>query len=330
MSIDEIKLKFNKLGKSVFLLALLLSLSIYGLIQLWLGPQVSGYAVAKGELKQTLVANGRVISSARFEVASKAGGKVLSIPVTEGQSVRTGQTLIVLENKDEKAALALAKLAVVLANARLQKIKELTQSGSEQSSIKFQATLDKARTHYGRIRELSAKGYVSQDQLGDALRNLAIAQSQLATAQFQAKANRGNGSDYANAELALNQARATEKVAREKLGNTLIKSEADGVLLSKNIATGDLVSPGVSLMVISSGSNTQLRVTVEEKDMRFLQRGQHALVVADGYPGQQFEAELSNADSAEIKFDVAAPPDFLQQDMLVSVTIEVARHVAKF
>jgi HlyD family secretion protein len=67
--------------------------------------------------------------------------------------------------------------------------------------------------------------------------------------------------------------------------------------------------------------------------MRYLKLGQRALVAADAYPAQRFDAQLSYINpavdatrgSVEVKLDVAAPPDFLRQDMTVSVDIEVAR-----
>jgi HlyD family secretion protein len=78
---------------------------------------------------------------------------------------------------------------------------------------------------------------------------------------------------------------------------------------------------------------TQLVVQIDEKNMRFLKLGQQALVVADAYPGERFKAVVSYINpavdatrgSVEIKLDVGSPPDFLRQDMTVSVDIEVAR-----
>jgi len=94
-----------------------------------------------------------------------------------------------------------------------------------------------------------------------------------------------------------------------------------------------VVAPGKTLMVMSPAGKTQLIVQIDEKNMRYLILGQHARVVADAYPGQRFDAELSYINPAadatrgtvEIKLDVPALPDYLRQDMTVSVDIEVAR-----
>lgn len=333
MSLEEFKLKFTKSGWPVYAGILVLLLVVYWLTQEWLGPKVSGFPVVKAELIQTVAASGKIQAPVRIEVTSKINGKIATIPVSGGQTVRVGQTLIVLENKAERANAEKARIALVQAMARLRKMTELTQAGSAQSLLKAQATLDKARKQHARTGELAQKGYVGQDQLSDSLRNLAIAQSQLATVQFQAKASRGNGSDYALAEAALNKARANERVAREQLTNTIIKAESDGILISSHIEQGGEVLAGKTLMVLSAGGKTQLIARTDGKNLPYLKSGQQAVVVADAYAGQRFNAELSNVNpaldamssSVELKFDIAAPPDYLRQDMKVSLDIEVAR-----
>lgn len=333
MSINDLKLKFKNRGWVVVFAILGLLLLSNWLVQLWLGPKVQGFAVVKGELIQTVVASGRVQSPARVEIGSKITGKVISIPVIEGQSVRAGQTLIVLESSDEKANVEQAKASVNQAAARLRQIKELTQPVSEQILIQAQASLDSARKQYQRTKELTEKGYVSQSQLDDSMRNLAITQSQVTSAQFQARSIKEKGSDYMFAEFALKQAQASERAAQTKLSNTVIKAITHGTLISRSVEQGNVVTAGKTLMVMSPGGKTQIVVQIDEKNMRYLQLGQQALIVADAYPGQSFKAELSyinpavdaSRGSVEVKLDVVTPPDFLRQDMTVSVDIEVAR-----
>ena len=329
----KLKLNLTKPGWFIYAAIPVLLLAVYWLTQIWLGPKVSGFPVEKGELIQTVAASGKIQAPIRIEVASKINGRVATIPVSAGQSVRAGQTLIMLENKAERANVEKARVALVQATARLRKITELTQSGSAQSLLKAQTTLEKARKQHARIRELAQKGYVGQDQLSDSQRNLAIAQSQLATVQFQAKSNRGSGSDFALAQAALNKARANERVAREQLANTIIKAVSDGILISSHIEQGSEVLAGKALMVLSAGGKTQLIAQTDGKNFPYLKSGQQAVVVADAYAGQRFNAELSNVnpaldnlgDPVELKFDIAAPPDYLRQDMKVSLDIEVAR-----
>jgi len=302
-------------------------------MQIWLGPQVYGYAVVKEELTQAVLANGKVELPKSIEVTSKVSGKVVDVKVAEGDAVIVGQALFVLENKYDHASVEKARAATALAEARFKKISEQTQAGSEQSLSRAKITLDNARKQYARTRELVAKGYVSQDQASDALRNLTIAQSQLANAQFQAKAVRAKGSDYALAEIALNKARAYEHATRDKSGNRVVNAESAGVLTSCKVARGERIVPGKTLMVILPAGKTRLLAQLDEKNMRDVKLGQPASVVAEGHPNQHFNATLGYINAVaetthskvEIVFDATNPPAFLSQGMNVSMAIEVFR-----
>lgn len=257
MNAEVIKLTLIKFGWLRYLISFMFFLSVYWLVQQWPVENVSGVPVIKALLTKNLLVNGTVRVPNIVNIVCKMGGQVSAMPVTVGQLVHAGQVLIILENKESRAAVLQAKAAVTQAVARLGQINHLSQAGSEQSLLKAQTTLDIAKKQYTRVRELSEKGYVSQDQLNDALRNLAIAESQLATSQFQAQANRGKGSDYAVAELALNKARTQERIAQEKLENLSIKADVDGRVSSKMVEVGDTVMAGTTLIVISPSGNTQ-------------------------------------------------------------------------
>ena len=72
---------------------------------------------------------------------------------------------------------------------------------------------------------------------------------------------------------------------------------------------------------------------IDERNLGKLALGQKALASADAYPDQRFAAVVSYINpgvditraSVEVKLTVADPPDYLRQDMTVSVDIEVAR-----
>jgi HlyD family secretion protein len=99
------------------------------------------------------------------------------------------------------------------------------------------------------------------------------------------------------------------------------------------VEVGDVVQPGKVLMTLSPKGKTQVVVAIDEKNLHFLHLGQKALVSADAYPQQHFNAELVYINPAvnpqtgavDVKLDVAQPPEVLRQDMTVSVDLEVAR-----
>ena len=330
---DQTKLPGNWRGPALALAAIL-AVAGYLLTPVLLGKKVAVFAVSRGELIQTVVASGRVETPARVEIGSQITGEVAAVPVAEGQTVKAGQSLIVLEDSDERAAYDQARATVAQAEAKLRQVSELQRPSAEQALAQAQATRANARAQHERSRDLAARGFVGKAQLDDAQRALDVAESQVRTAQLQLEAAQPGGSDTALARTALDQARASERVALAKLGHTVMKAPLDGTLIARSVERGDVVQPGKTLMVLSVAGRTLLTVQIDEKNLRHLKPGQRAFAAADAYPGQRFPAELvyinpgidAQRGSVQVKLAVAEPPAFLRQDMTVSVDIEVARH----
>jgi len=316
-----------------FLLLAVAALAAFALAGFVRGPKVAVYQAVRSDLVQTIVASGKVTTPQRVEVGSQVTGRVAAIPVAEGQAVRAGQTLIVLDDAEARAALDQAVSAVRQAEARLRQLREVGLPEAEQTLRQAEATALQITNQHARIKKLYADGFVGKAQMDDAQRNLEVAQSQSRAAQLQVQTNRSDGSDYQLAQTALLQAQANLKLAQARRDYTLIKAPADGTLISRNVEPGSVVQPGKMLMGLAPVGETQLVVQIDEKNLAYLKLGQPALVSADAYPGERFKAELIYINpavdalrgSVEVKLRAPAPPAYLRQDMTVSVEIEVAR-----
>ena len=297
------------------------------------GAPIETYEAVRGDLVHTVVASGRIITPQRISVGAVITERVARIPVAEGQSVRGGDILIELDDKDERAVMAQTLAAVAQAEAKVRQLREVSLPAAEQGLIQAQANAINARQQFERSRELKAKGFVSQSALDDAQRNLDVAESQLRAAKLQVQTNSPGGSDYVMAQAALEQARANLHVAQARLDQTVIRADADGVLIARNVEPGDVVQPSKELMVLAAAGETQIVVQIDEKSLAQLKVGQRALASADAYPRERFAAELFYINpgidalrgAVEVKLRVPNPPQYLRQDMTVSVDIEVAR-----
>jgi HlyD family secretion protein len=312
--------------------AIALAAAGYAARNLVLGTPVEVVRATRGELTQTVVASGRVITPLRVAIGATITERVARIPVDEGQRVKRGEVLIELDDSNERAALAQARAAVAQAEARIRQLRELSLPAAEQALAQAQANALQARQSYDRTRALRAKGFVGDAQLDDAKRALDVADSQVRAARLQVETNRSSGSDYAMAQTALEQARASLAVAQAKLAQTVIYAPAAGVLITRNVEAGDIVQPGKELMALAPDGETQIEVQIDEKNLGLLALGQKAIASADAYPDRRFAAEVVYINpgidplrgSVEVKLRVPEPPEFLRQDMTASVDIEVA------
>ena len=111
------------------MLSALVAIALLGTLggRWWIGPQVTTESILRRDLVQTVVASGRVEAPHRVDVGAQITGKVLRIPVGEGQSVKAGDVLVELEATELSAAGRQADVAVVQAQARLRQLQERRQ-----------------------------------------------------------------------------------------------------------------------------------------------------------------------------------------------------------
>ena len=282
---------------------------------------------------QTVVASGQVQNPHRIDVGVQITGTVLNIPVLEGQHVNKGDLLIELESTELRAALKQAHLSVEQAQVKLLQIHQLLEPVALQTFNQAQANNDNALKTLKRNRELLEKNFIGQSSLDESIRAQLITQAQLMMSKSQLESLKDGGSEHLSAQSSLSLAQSTQEGARSRLDYAKVLAKVSGTLISRNVEPGDVVQPGKILMRLSPSGQTQLVLQIDEKNLRKLKLGQSALASADAYPSQKFEATVEYINtsvdpqrgSIEVKLGVSKPPEYLKQDMTVSVDVEVSK-----
>lgn len=283
------------------------------------GPELEAYPVTARPLVQTVVATGRVVAVSRAQVGSPVTGVVLERRVREGDAVQPGDVLAVLRADDLEAAAAEAEAA----------LDQLRRSGRPQAQAALreaEARLEQASREAERRRDLFKRQLIAREALEQALQAETAARSSAEQARLRA-------SDQAEGGAAEAAAQARLATARALLAKTTIRAEVAGTVLTRNAEPGDLVQPGRVLFEIARAGDTELLVPVDEKNLQVLALGQPAMCVADAFPDRPFPATVSfiapsvdaQRGSVDIRLSVSPVPDFLRQDMTVSVNVETGR-----
>lgn len=289
--------------------------------------------VERGELRQAVVASGRVRTPQRVEVASQITGRVTGVAVREGDSVTAGQVLVQFDAAEWQASVAQARASLAQAESRLLQISEASLPLAEQNLRQAEANARQAERQYQRVGELVAQGFYSPAQLDDAQRARDVAASQLQAAQIQAANNRPQGSEVRVARSNVEQARAALAVAEARLAYATLRAPVAGQVLTRSVEPGDTAQPGRALLTLAPNGDTELTAQIDEKNFGLLALGQIARVSADAYPDEHFPATLSyiapsidaQRGSVEIRLAVPQPPPTLRHEMTVSIDIETAR-----
>lgn len=315
------------------LLLILLGLAVFFTAQKLRGPVVEVGVVQEGPIEQSIVVSGRVQAPNRIEIGSVITGRVVRVLVGEGALVTPGQALIQLEAEELQAALAQASAAEEGAAARDAGVRELTRPQAADNVAQAEAQFNFAEAELKRYRELRDKGFISDSRLQEQERQLHITKSQLAAARTGARAQDSNGVQAREANVKLQEARATRQLAAAKLAQTTIRASVAGTVLVRAVEPGDIVSPGKRLLVINSRGETRLTAQIDEKNLPYLQIDQLARASSEAFPERHFAAKLYyispgvdiTRGSVEARFRVSEPPDYLRADMTVSIDIGIAR-----
>ena len=109
-------------------------------------------------------------------------------------------------------------------------------------------------------------------------------------------------SKYLSASAALEQSKATIEITESNLNNTTIRSPIDGIVLSRNINTGENVIPNSKpLFLISQDlSDMKIDTNVSEADIGKIQNGQSAFFTVDAFPNQTFQGVVSQVRNEPI------------------------------
>ena len=323
------------LWRILFLTCLAL-LAGYGGLRWFRGTPVVSETVVRRDFVQTVVATGRVENPHRIDIGAQVTSTVARVPVKEGQAVRAGDLLVQLFSDELLATQRQAEIAVEQAQARLRQLQEVQAPVAQQALRQAQVTSEFSRSTVRHNEELFAQNFIGSAALDESRKALALALAQQRSAEQQVNTTGAQGSDFAIAQTAVAQAQASAAASRARTQYAQIRAPVDGVLISRSVEAGDVVQPGKALMALSPHGRSQLVLAIDEKNLHLLRLGQLALASADAYPQQKFVATLvyinpgvnAQSGSVDVKLDITQPPAFLQQDMTVSVDIEVAHRSA--
>ncbi|HEY3446298.1 MAG TPA: efflux RND transporter periplasmic adaptor subunit [Myxococcales bacterium] len=316
---------------------LLLAIAVAGLASAVLptlkGPRVAFVTAAKRSLVQRVVATGRVEPPARVNIGALVSGVALQVGPEEGEHVQAGTLLVELDAAEARAAVDQAQAGVGAAQARLVQLRGTGALVASEGLRQAEITLQNAESNLLRIEGMFKASAVTQRELDDARKQAELAKSQRESARLQAASSSSAGADTMLAQANLAQAQAVLAQAKARLSQMKIVAPAPGIVLTRAVEPGDIVTPGKALFLIARDGRTRLVAQPDEKSLAYLREGQAAQASVDAFPLRAFAATVSriapsvdpSRGTIEIHLDVPAPPPFLRADMTVSVDVEVGR-----
>lgn len=229
----------------------------------------------------------------------KSSGRVVELLAEEGQKVKKGDRLAVLDSAELESQVAQSRAALNEAATKLQELRagsrpqEIAQAQASVASA--EAELIKAKKDYERDEFLYKNGAVSAQQW-DASKKVyetAVSQHRKSLESLSLVKEGPRREEIRVAEDRMRQAEAALRASEERLKDTIISAPVSGVVLRKNIELGETVAPGTPVYTIGDLENPWIKVYVREPDLGRVKLGQKAEITTDSYPGKIYEGVIS-------------------------------------
>jgi HlyD family secretion protein len=245
------------------------------LVVIVLGITVIGFFFMKPEPE---VIQGEVEVN-ELRVSGKVPGRVAKFLVTEGQMVRQGDTLVLLDSPEVEAKLLQAKAAERAASA----LSEKAANGAREEQIKSAyemwqkalAGLEVAKKSYDRVLNLFEKEVVPAQKKDEAEANYKamLATEQAAKLQYELAKKGAAEEDKSAAKAQLSRARGAVAEVRSYLSETVLLSPIDGEVSEIFPQRGELVGSGAPIMNIADVADVWVTFNIREKDYQKFAKG---------------------------------------------------------
>jgi membrane fusion protein YbhG len=232
-------------------------------------------------------------------VSFKVQGRIVELPVEEGQSVNKDTLLARLDAADYKQRVRIDKasvrvrqsnLALTLAGTREQEVK-----AAQQTMLDAEADMQQKKLDYDRAQRLFSEDAISAQDRD--LADTALKRTQAAFRAAQEKYNQAvEGSrkeDIAIAQANLKEASANLGMSQVNLDYTVLRAPSAGVITVRQAELGEVVVPGTPVVTLADLDHIWLRAYIAETDLGRIRWGQDAVVTTDTYPGKQYHGRIA-------------------------------------
>src|SRR6202167_2211154 len=251
--------------------------------------QVRTAVVGQTSIRSVVSTNGKIEPVNNFEAHAPAAASVRRVLVKEGDPVKKGQLLVVLDDADARAQAARVKTQMRAAQADLSASE---RGGNQEEVFSLEAQLvkaandrDTAQRNLEALKKLQPEGAATAGEVRDAQNALASANAQLTFLQ-QKQTKRYSNVELAHVDAQRAEAQAAYDAAQDVLAKSNVRAPFDGIVYSLPVKQGGFVGSGELLLQVADLRKIVVRAFVDEPDVGRLAPGDPMEITWDAVPGR--------------------------------------------
>jgi len=253
-----------------------------------------GAVTRQARFRSTVTASGEIVATRYADIGSSVMGKIVSLPVAEGDRVKAGQMLARIDAVQAQSGASGAAAQVGALEAEERGAAEQIRGAVSDLAV-AEARARDAEQQLSRKRNLFQRALIPASEFESAHATAEAAHAQVTS--VRATIDRARQTTDAAARRIV-QARAQQTSANDMLAKTSIASPIDGIVSRLRVREGEMVvigiqnQPGTTLMTISDLGAINAEVKVAEADVLRVVVGQAAVVTLEALPGKQFPGKV--------------------------------------
>ncbi|MGA2426519.1 MAG: efflux RND transporter periplasmic adaptor subunit [Terriglobales bacterium] len=256
--------------------------------------------VEQGTIRSLVSTNGRIEPINNFEAHAPTSMSVRRVLVKEGDTVKRGELLVVLDDAEARAQAARAQTQLKAAQADLSGAE---RGGTQEEVLSLDAQLvkaaadqDAARRNLDALKKLQQQGAASAGEVRAAEDALATADAQL-TFLRQKQTKRYSPAELAHVEAQQADAQASYEAAEDVLAKSNVRAPFDGIVYSLPVKQGGFVTAGDLLLQVADLRKVLVRAFVDEPDVARLTARDPIEITWDAVPGRVWQATVTDVPS---------------------------------
>jgi len=250
-----------------------------------------------GDDENRIEASGN-IEATNITVSSQVTGEVLSLLKDEGDKVKSGDTVLIIDHESLGYQLQQAAAAADAAQAQLNLLKNGAREEDirqgEETFNQAQINFDMAKRDKERMETLWESKSITKKQYEDAVSKFNLAAAQLSSAEENLKKinDFARPEDIKQAEANLKRQLAAVDLLKKQVRDSYVQSPIDGIIVKKFFEPGETVTMLSSLFRVSDLNTVDLVIYVSEEELGKVKLGQRADVSSDTYPDKKYEGKV--------------------------------------
>lgn len=219
------------------------------------------------------------IEVSEYRVSSKVPGRVLELRVKEGDYVKAGDTLAIIDAPDVKAKMMQAESAENAAAA----MSEMANNGARKEQVRAayallqqaKAGLDIAKKSYERVQRLFDEGVMTAQKRDEAFANYKAleAQTKAAQSQYDMAVNGARQEEKKAAAAQVDKAKGAVEEVNSYINETMQIAQMEGEVSDIYPKTGELIGTGSPIMSISQLNDMWGTFNIREDQLEGMKNG---------------------------------------------------------